>query len=215
MGVAWDTTVAMTRLKAAAGRAAVVSVAIVAGLALTGCDGDDAPPADTTALTPQVPDGEYLCEFVPEASVVLALGADELASDGRVTRGPTRGRPDDTLSAATCDVAVEDDDVLSVDVSYMLGYAGDGFRDRLSWDEFNQLADDAGLGYSWTDEPDGDDPGVGEARLSHGDYLIEVRVVGIAEGRDPEADAVAWAQQTVQTLEIPDEWTWPGQPPSR
>lgn len=188
-------------------------LAMVSVLLMVACSGEDNggdnPVDETSAMSGVAPDGELLCDFVPRESAVLALGADDVtADDGQVARD-SQG----ALVGAGCGVTVGDDDEnkVSVLVDYMLGAARGGFEDGINDPErYNQLPDDVGLGYSSTDESRGAD-----ARLSRGDYLIEVRVSGGAEGRDHEADAVALAQQVAQTLEIPDEWTLPETPPSR
>ncbi|PSL06783.1 hypothetical protein CLV30_102171 [Haloactinopolyspora alba] len=151
--------------------------------------------ATSTPLSSEAPSGDQLCDFVPRQSVVEVLGTEEFeVQGGNVSRDSA-----DALSGAACQLAVDGDVVVSVMVGFMLGYAGNGFREGL---------------YSWTDTGD-DGPVTGEARLSRGDYLIDVEVVGIAEGRDAETDAVGLAQQVIQTLEIPDEWTLQGTAPSR
>ncbi len=191
------------------GAALVVSVSLLAACGEN--DEGDLTVEDPAPLSSAVPSGERLCEFVPRSSVEQTLGADSFeVQGGHVSRDSK-----DALSGAGCRVSVDGDVVLSVKVDFMLGYAGKGFRDGLKDEDYNQLADDAGLGYSWSDKSGDDGAATGEARLSRGDYLIETEVVGIAEGRDPEADAVALAQQASQTLEIPDEWTLSGSPPSR
>ena len=193
--------------RAVIGAALVVSVSI-----LTACGDDEGEPTveDPTPLSSAAPSGERVCDFVPRASVEQALGTDSFEVDGGHVSRDSAG----ALSGAGCRVSVDGTGVLAIRVDFMLGYAGNGFRDGLQDDRYNQLPADAGLGYSWTDKAD-DGRATAEARLSRGDYLIETQVVGIAEGRDPEADAVALAQQAGETLEIPDAWALPGTPPSR
>lgn len=191
-----------------------MTAAVVAAVSLmtaAGCSEDnegDTPVDQPSAMSSTAPDGERLCDFLPRESAALALGDDGVTAQGGQVSRDSQG----TLVGAACRVSVgEDADVaLAVMVDYMMGAARGGFEDGIADSErYNQLPDDQGLGYSWVDD------GIGEARLSRGDYLIEVTVSGGAEGRDPEADAVALAQQVTATLEIPDEWTLPDTPPSR
>lgn len=167
---------------------------------------------DPSPMTSEAPEGEQLCEFVPQASVVQALGTEDFDIQGGQVSRDSQG----ALSGAACRVTAGDDVVLSVMVDFMLGHVKNAFVDGLTDDEYNQLPDEQGLGYSWTEGADGsDEHATGEARLSRGDYIIETEVVGIADGRDPGADAMALAQQVTRTLEIPDTWTLPEAAPSR
>ncbi|PZF80507.1 hypothetical protein [Jiangella anatolica] len=185
------------------------AVLVAAVLAVAGCGDDDEgdTPVDTTTIPATAPGGELLCDFLPAESAALAVGGEVSAEGGQVTRD-TAG----VLTSAGCRITVDggDDVVLRVLVDYMMGNARVGFEDGLADPEtYHQLPDDQGLGYSFTDG------GAGQARLSSGDYLIEVTISAPAEGRDGEADAVAIAQQVTQTLEIPQEWTLQGTPPTR
>ena len=44
--------------------------------------------------------------------------------------------------------------------------------------------------------------------------VVEVDLLP-ADGRDPSADAIALAQQVAAGLDLPDEWTLDGEPPTR
>ncbi|TDD69245.1 hypothetical protein E1262_13030 [Jiangella aurantiaca] len=185
------------------------AVLVAAVLAVAGCGDDDEgdTPVDTSTIPATAPGGELLCDFLPAESAALALGGEVSAEGGQVTRD-TQG----VLTSAGCRVTVDggSDVALSVLVDYMMGSARTGFEDGLADAEtYHQLPDDRGLGYTFTD---GD---TAQARLSRGDYLVEVRIAAPAESRDGEADAAAIAQQVGQTLEIPEEWTLQGTPPSR
>lgn len=184
------------------------AVLVAAVLAVAGCGDDDEgdTPVDTSTIPATAPGGELLCDFLPAESAALALGG-EVSADGQVTRD-TQG----VLTSAGCRVTVDggDDVALRVLVDYMMGNARTGFEDGLADAEtYHQLSDAQGLGYTFTDGS------TAQARLSRGDYLIEVRIAAPAEGRDGEADAAAIAQQVGQTLEIPEEWTLQGTPPVR
>lgn len=185
------------------------AVLVAAVLAVTGCGDDDEgdTPVDTSTIPATAPGGDLLCDFLPTESAALALGGEVAAEGGQVSRD-SQG----VLSGAGCRVTVDggSDVALRVLVDFMMGNARTGFEDGLADPEqYHPLPDDQGLGYSFTDGA------AGEARLSSGDYLIEVTVAAPAEGRDAEADAVAIAQQVSQTLEIPAEWTLQGTAPSR
>lgn len=196
-------------------RRAVVGAALVLSVSmLSACGGDDEGETtvhDPTPLSSAAPSGDRLCDFLPRASVEQVVGTDSFEVEGGQVSRDSAG----ALSGAGCRVAVDGDVVVSVKVDFMLGYAGSGFRDGLKDERYNQLPEDAGLGYSWIAKSGEDGPTTAEARLSRGDYIIETEVVGIVDGRDPEADAVALAQQAGETLEIPDTWTLPEAPPSR
>lgn len=184
------------------------AVLVAAVLAVAGCGDDDEgdTPVDTTTIEPTAAGGELLCDFLPAESATLALGG-EVAAEGQATRD-SQG----ALSSAGCRVTVDGggDVALRVLVDFMMGNARTGFEDGLADPEtYHQLPDEQGLGYTFAD---GDGA---QARLSSGDYLVEVRIAAPAEGRDGEADAAAIAQQVTRTLEIPQEWTLQGTPPSR
>lgn len=185
------------------------AVLVAAAMAVAGCGDDDEgdTPVDTSTIPVTAPGGELLCDFLPAESASLALGGDVSAEGGQVSRD-TQG----VLTGAGCRVTVDggSDVALSVLVDYMMGNARTGFEDGLADPEtYHQLPDDQGLGYTFSDG------GAAQARLSSGDYLVEVRVAAPAEGRDGEADAAAIAQQVTQTLEIPQEWTLQGSAPTR
>lgn len=185
------------------------AVLVAAVVAVAGCGDDDEgdTPVDTSTIPATAPGGELLCDFLPAESASLALGGEVSAEGGQVSRD-NQG----VLTGAGCRVTVDggSDVALSVLVDYMMGNARTGFEEGLADAEtYHQLPDDQGLGYTFSDG------GAAQARLSSGDYLVEVRVTAPAEGRDGEADAAAIAQQVTQTLEIPQEWTLQGSAPTR
>ncbi|MBB5785542.1 hypothetical protein [Jiangella mangrovi] len=185
------------------------AVLVAAVLAVAGCGGDDEgdTPVDTTTIPATAPGGDLLCDFLPAESAALALGGEVAAEGGQVSRD-SQG----ALSGAGCRVTVDggSDVALRVLVDFMMGSARTGFEDGLADPEtYHQLPDDQGLGYTFADGE------AAQARLSSGDYIVEVHIDAPAEGRDGEADAAAIAQQVTQTLEIPQEWTLQGTPPSR
>ncbi|WP_053207473.1 hypothetical protein [Jiangella muralis] len=190
-------------------RAACAAVLVLA-LAACSDNGEETPmnPLSTTA-----PSGDLLSDFVPRESVVLALGTDDVEAPGGSVQHGSEG----TLISAGSEVYVDGDPVLSVTVEQAMGILRSGFEDRLASDQYTQLPDDVGLGFSWSEDEEqgGESVPVGHAWLAHGIYVVRVSVTGLAEGRDHEADAVALAQQVVQTLELPDAWTLNDPPLSR
>jgi hypothetical protein len=193
----------MRRTVAALTTALILPVAACGG---TDTEGDS---VSTTPLSAEPPSGTMLCGFVPEESVRTVLGTEEVSGAGDVRRDST-----DALTGASCDVAADGDSVESirVRVGYLEGTIRPAFDEGLGNDSYDQLPADAGLGYSWTQEQ-GEDT-IGRSRLLHGDYLVEVDLLP-AEGRDPSADAIALAQQVAAGLDLPDEWTLDGEPPTR
>jgi hypothetical protein len=189
---------------------------LTAGLLLIACTGDhEGAEQDMGALPVTAPDGEWLCEFVPRDSVLATLGEDELSAEGSVHD------PQGELALARCRVTLNGQGTSSLDVSvdWASGMTLESFDGGLSDQRYNQLPDEDGLGFSWTEQkderPDGSSGPVGRAQLLRGDHVIDMWIGRPADGRDGEADAVAIAQQVVQTLELGDEWTLPGEPPRR
>ncbi|NDL58936.1 hypothetical protein [Phytoactinopolyspora mesophila] len=199
-------------------RVAVLVVAAGAFL-LAGCSGDDnggETEMDLSDIPAVPPEGERLCEFLPRQTVALALGTD----DFEVTRGDAPRDGQGELVYAACHVALDgqDADALDVSVDWAQGAKMSGFEQDLRNEDFNQLPEEDGLGFSWkqtANRPDGSRGDTARAWLVRGDRLIDVWITMPVEGRDGEADAAAIAQQVVQTLNISDEWTLPGDPPSR
>ncbi len=195
-----------------------LSVAAAAVVLATSCGTDEGSetPVDHTTISSSVPGGELLCEFVPRESAALALGSDDVVElSGQVPRD-TAGE----VSSASCRIGLDADGepALSVAVDWALGSKVESFEDGLHSDEFHQLPDDEGLGYSWThdaDRPDGTRGATARAVILHGDRLIDVSILRPAEGRDAESDAVAIARQVTGTLELGEEWTLGEEPPTR
>jgi hypothetical protein len=193
----------MRRSVAALTTALILPVAACGG---TDTEGDS---VSTTPLSAQAPSGTMLCGFVPEESARTVLGTEEVSGAGDVRRDST-----EALTRASCDVTAGGDDVESirVRVGFLEGTIRPAFDEGLGNDSYEQLPADAGLGYSWTQEQG--DATIGRSRLAHGDYLVEVDLLP-AEGRDPSADAIALAQQVAAGLDLPDDWTLDGEPPTR
>ncbi len=195
----------------------LIGALIVAIMILSACGSDndsEDPVSDMSAIPTTAPDGEMLCDFIPRESVALALGTDEFEVDnGEVSRAS-----DGAISSAGCRIRVNDELTFTASVGLAAeGYERNGFEKRLDRDDYNQLPGEAGLGFTWADNSDleGGTVSTGEAWVLYGVYFVRVWVAGLVEDRDHEADAAAVAQQARQTLNIADEWTLPGSPPSR
>lgn len=203
-------------------RGLAIAVGALAWVALVACsegdeEGRDDPVSSETIPASAPTDGELLCDFVPRDSVVLALGRDEF----EVTRGEVLREPKGALQGASCALAPTgtDYEMLTVDVAHPMGYVGSVFEDALADTErYAQLPEEIGVGVYQKDpigrRPGGEKGPVGFAQLSRGNWLVSVYIVLPADGRDSSADAVALVQQVVDTLEISDEWTLRGDPPS-
>ncbi|WP_106535796.1 hypothetical protein [Haloactinopolyspora alba] len=138
--------------------------------------------------------------------------------DFDVVNGQVSRTSEGSVSAAGCRIEVDDELTFTASVGLAAeGYERDGFEKRLNRDGYDQLPPDVGLGFTWADEQDrgGDSVSTGQAWVSYGDYFVRVWIAGIADGRDQEADAAAIAAQLRQTLDIPEQWTLPGSPPTR
>ncbi|WP_123788384.1 hypothetical protein [Phytoactinopolyspora halophila] len=173
--------------------------------------------ADTEELAPTPPASEMLCDFLPLETVATITDTDDVEARGGADRDATG---EFAGVGPTCRVKVngEDRDVVRVRAYWAEGIGKSNFESGLTDDRYNQLPEETGLGFSWTEENGSSGNASNksaEARLLYGDRLIEVRVAQVVEGRDPEADAIAVAQQVIETLELDDEWTLPGDPPSR
>jgi hypothetical protein len=168
---------------------------------------------DSTPLTTSVPQGSQLCDFVPEESASTVLGASDLTADGEVARDSQ-----DKLTVAYCNIAYEDADLdaIKVQVEFLSGTLRPAFDEGLQNSDYQQLPASEGLGYSWTEEQETEDgtQTIGRAWLAQGNHLVRVDVLP-TEGRDPAEDAIRLAQQVASTLDIPEEWTLDGAPPSR
>src|SRR5690606_40604673 len=115
------------------------------------------------------------------------VGTDSFEVEGGQVSRDSAG----ALSGAGCRVAVDGDVVVSVKVDFMLGYAGSGFRDGLKDERYNQLPEDAGLGYSWIAKSGEDGPTTAEARRSRGDNITETEDVGNVDWHDHDDGWVA------------------------
>ncbi|WP_123788385.1 hypothetical protein [Phytoactinopolyspora halophila] len=192
-------------------------VAAVA-LAISGCTGDDDGVnhrAQIDELPATAPPGELLCDMLPVDTVTTVTGTGDVEAEGGADRdssGKFAGTP-------RCRIMIEGEhgDILHGNVPWAEGNSLNSFEAGLDDDRFNQLPDEVGLGFSWTEENSSGESSStrGHARLLHGSRVVEMDLAQMVEGRDPEADAIAVAQQVIETLELGDEWILPGDPPSR
>jgi len=180
--------------------------------ACTGGDSREAV-ADPTPLTTAVPQGSLLCDFVPEETASTVLGASDITADGQVARDSQ-----DELTVAYCNIGYEDADLdaIKVQVEFLSGTLRPRFDEGLQSSDYQQLPESEGLGYSWTEQQETEDgtQTIGRAWLARGNHVVRVDVLP-TEGRDPADDAIHLAQQSAAALDIPDEWTLDGPPPSR
>jgi hypothetical protein len=168
---------------------------------------------DPTPLTTAVPQGSLLCDFVPEESVSTVLGGSDITADGQVARDSQ-----DELTVAYCNIGYEDADLdaIRVQVEFLSGTLRPAFEEGLQSSDYQQLPESEGLGYSWAEEQETEDgtQTIGKAWLARGNHLVRVDALP-TDGRDPAEDAIRLAQQVATSLEIPEEWTLDGAPPSR
>lgn len=189
------------------GRAVVLALLFFVAAACTNGEENGGSMSDTAGeqLPVTAGDGPMLCDFVPENSVLVALGRDEVTSDGEVTRH--RGE----VSFGTCRVFADGAPDPALEVRVLVGetHGTETIRSRLEEEEFDYVfPEDVGEGYAFDiGEVTGSNGVTGRggavAALLWGESTIEVILNDIAASREPVADAAALAQQVADSLELP------------
>lgn len=197
------------RMDRGRGSAVVLALLMFIAPACTNAEENGGSTSDTAGerLPVTAGDGPMLCGFVPEDSVLVVLGQDEVTGDGEVAREQGGG-----VSYGTCRVLADGapDPALEVDVFVGETHRSDTIRSRLEEEDFEYVfPEDVGEGYAFEiGEVTGSHGMTGRggavAALLWGESMIVVTLNDHAEGRAPVADVVALAQQVVDSLELPE-----------
>ena len=193
---------------------AMLALFLVLNVPSCGGDGDDTvnDPNTEPLATAAAADGVLLCDFVPEPAVLVALGREEVAGQGHISRGN-----DGSVSTGRCRIFAEGAPDPAAEVTVLGAHSAEGARVlQVIADEDPDYVfpDDLGPGYGFAEDSFLGENGVegrggATTRALWGDNVIQVAINDRAEGRDAMADAVALTQQIAQVLELPKE---PSQP---
>ena len=184
---------------------------VLSVVSCTNGDDEDEPMATDVEPLPTTASGPVLCDFVPEDAVRVAIGRDEVTSQGSLR---VQG---EAVAGAQCRVFAEGaaDPALDATIWSAHDFMGERVLEVLASGEVDYVFPDAlGPGYghvidSFVGENGIEGRGGAVTMALWGDNIIQVAINDQAEGRDAMADAVALTQQIAQVLELPKE---PSQP---